>query len=72
VELPAATTTEAGTDATAELLLNSVTEIPPVGAAAVKVTVPTELTPATTVAGLTETEASNGFTVNVAVCVAPP
>lgn len=72
LEFPAATVTEAGTDATVELLLDSVTEIPPAGAAAAKVTVPIELTPATTVAGLTETEASNGLTVNVAVCVAPP
>ena len=63
----AATVTLAGTLAAA-LLLESVTNVPPDGAAAFKVTVPVELAmPPTTVAGLTETDASLGLTVSVAV-----
>jgi len=69
--LPAATGTLAGTPTTAALLLPSVTVIPPAGAAAASVTVPTEPTPATTVLGDTDTELSSGFTVRVAVCVVP-
>ena len=71
-ELPAATVTDAGTDATAALLLDSVTVIPPAGAAAASDTVPTEVTPATTEAGLTETEVRIGLMVNVVACVLPP
>ena len=48
---PAATVTLAGTVAAA-LLLDNVTTVPPVGAAAVRVTVPVELVPAVTVLGL--------------------
>src|SRR5579859_319764 len=70
--LPAATNTLAGTPATAALLLDSVTVIPPAGAAAASVTVPTEPTPATTVLGDTDTDVSSGLTINVAVCVLPP
>jgi hypothetical protein len=71
-ELPAAMVTEVGTDATAALLLDSVTDIPPAGAAAASDTVPTEVTPATTEAGLTETEVRSGVMVNVVACVLPP
>jgi hypothetical protein len=54
VELPAATVTLAGT--TADVwLLESVTIAPPAGAALVKVTVPVEGFPPTTVVGLTAT-----------------
>ena len=76
VVLPAATVTEAGTVAEA-LLLESETEMPPVGAALLKVTVPVEDTPPTTLVGLTETDeraavAEPGVTVSVAVLLAPP
>ena len=47
---PAATVIFAGTVAT-ELLLDKVTTVPPVGAAAARVTVPVELLPPTTVLG---------------------
>ena len=50
---PAATVTLAGPVATEGLLLLNVTTAPPVGAAVVKVTVPCELLPPTTVVGLT-------------------
>jgi hypothetical protein len=53
---PASTVTLAGTPATAGLLLESVTTAPPVGAAAVKVTVPVEELPPTTLVGFTNTE----------------
>jgi hypothetical protein len=54
---PAGTVTLlAGTPATAGLLLESVTTAPPVGAAAVKVTVPVEEAGPTTLVGLTDTE----------------
>jgi len=42
------------------LLLDSVTTAPPLGAAALKVTVPVEELPPTTVVGLTVTEESVG------------
>ncbi len=67
VVLPAATTTEEGTVAAA-LLLDSVTVVPPVGAALVRVTVPVDTLPRTTLAGLSETAESVGTViVNVAV-----
>jgi hypothetical protein len=69
--LPPATATLAGTPASAPFPLDNVTVIPPVGAAAASVTVPTEPTPAITVLGDTETELSSGFTLSVAVCVVP-
>jgi hypothetical protein len=49
---PAATVTLGGTCATAVLVLCSVTVVPPVGAAALKVTVPVELAPPTTDVGV--------------------
>ena len=52
---PAASVTLAGTPAAAVLLLVSVTTAPPVGAAVVKVTVPVEELPPTTLVGFTET-----------------
>ena len=58
--LPAATVTLEGTVATAVLLLDSVTTAPPLGAAALRVTVPVEELPPTTVVGLTFTEESVG------------
>jgi hypothetical protein len=65
--LPAATVTLAGTVATAVLLLDIVTTAPPLGAAALSVTVPVEELPPTAVVGLTVTEESvaeggGGFT----------
>ena len=59
---PAGTVTLDGTDATVESLLESATITPSVGAAAVRVTVPVEGLPPSTVVGLTETE------LNVTVC----
>ena len=55
---PAATVVLVGTVAVAVLLLDRDTTIPPVGAGAVKLTVPVEGEPPTTVAGLTPTELS--------------
>jgi hypothetical protein len=71
--LPARTVTLAGTVAAAVLLLERVTTAPPVGAALLRVTVPLELFPPTTVVGLRETEdtVTAGVTVRVAVRVVP-
>jgi len=55
VVLPAATVTLAGTTAD-ELLVDKLTEAPPVGAAALRVTVPVEELPPVTLLGLSETE----------------
>jgi hypothetical protein len=65
---PADTVTLAGTVATAMLLLESVTAAPPEGAAALRVTVPVEALPPTTLVGLSDTAESvgpsgGGFTV---------
>ena len=57
VVFPAATVTLAGTVAEA-LLLDKATEMPPVGAAAFRVTVPVEELPPVTEAGFSETEDS--------------
>jgi hypothetical protein len=70
--LPAATVTLAGTVATDVLLLDSETTVPPDGAALVSVTVPCELPPPVTLAGLNESAESVGalgvpaFTVSTA------
>jgi len=67
VVAPAATVTLAGTVAAA-LLLDKLTDRPPVGAALPKVTVPVEEVPPVTAVGFTATdETAGGFTVNVAV-----
>ena len=71
---PAATVTLAGTCAAVVLLLVRVTVAPPVGAAALNVSVPVEEVPPVTVAGLTATDdkvtvEAGGVTVNVAVFV---
>ena len=68
---PAATVTLAGVCAAA-LLLDNVTIDPPVGAAALSVTVPVELLPPVTLVGLSVTEeTAGGFTVRVAVFDVP-
>ena len=71
--LPAATVTLAGTVAAAVLLLLSVTETPPAGAAAFSRTVPVELLPPTTLVGLSDTDDtfSAGFTVSVVLALPP-
>src|SRR5215469_647814 len=56
---PAATATLAGT-VTAALLLDSVTVAPPVGAAPLRVTVPVDELPPTTLVGFTVTEDKMG------------
>jgi hypothetical protein len=72
VELPAATTTLAGTTADV-LLLDSAMVAPPAGAAMVKVTVPVEGLPPATLAGLNVTvdRAAAGVIVSAAVFVTP-
>jgi hypothetical protein len=54
VVFPLATITDTGTAALLELLLDRFTTNPPVGAAALKVTVPTDFTPPRTLVGLSE------------------
>ena len=75
VVAPAATVTLAGTVAAAVLLLESDTTAPPLGAAALKVTVPVEEAPPTTLVGLTVTaesaDAAGGVTVSVALRFTP-
>jgi hypothetical protein len=68
VVLPAGTVTEAGR-AAAVLLLDRETEMPPVGAALVKVTVPVEDEPRVTLVGLSVTVESAVETVMVRVAV---
>ena len=57
---PAATVTLAGVEATLGALLDSVTTAPPLGAALLRVTVPCEELPPTTLAGLSESDESVG------------
>jgi hypothetical protein len=59
VVCPAATVTLAGTVAAA-LLLDSVTTVPPLGATAVRVTVPVELAPPVTVLGFSVSAEGTG------------
>jgi len=65
---PAGTITLAGTAATAGLLLESATAAPPEGAAALRVTVPVEGLPPTTLVGfrLNEERVVGGVTVRTA------
>ena len=70
--LPAGTVTKAGTLAADGVLLLSETATPPLGAAPVSVTVPWEMIPPRTLAGLTENELKVvGVTVSVVVFVTP-
>ena len=73
VVTPAGTVTLAGTVAADVLLLVSVTTAPPLGADAVRVTVPVERLPPITVPGFRDTEetVAGGVTVIVAVLVVP-
>jgi hypothetical protein len=73
VLLPALTVTVAGS-ATAELLSDRVTTMPPLGAGAVNVTIPIEGIPAVTRDGLNETLESfaTGVTMRLAVFVTLP
>ena len=68
VVLPAGIVTLAGTLPTDGFALAIVTDAPPAGAACVSVTVPVEVVPPKTVAGLSAREliAGKGITVNVA------
>ena len=71
VVAPCATVTLAGTVADA-LLLDSVTRAPPVGAAALSVTVPVELAPPNRLVGASVTVEmvnAGGLMVSAAVCV---
>ena len=72
---PAATTTLPGVEASEEFELPSVTRAPPPGAGVDSVTVPVDVLPPDTVAGLRASEVSAagaaGFTVNVVVLVTP-
>ena len=67
---PAGTVTAGGTVATAELLLESVTAAPPVGALALRVTAPVEAAPLLTLAGSTLTADSVVAGVTVSGIVA--
>ena len=73
---PAGTVTLAGTLTTLVSLLDNFTANPPVGAGAVRVTVPTAVLPLVTLVGLTETEARlierAGVAVRTTDCVEAP
>jgi len=67
---PAGTVTLAGTVATVASLLESVATAPPAGAAALRVTVPIEVLPLVTLAGLRLTEDKVAAGVGVTVSTA--
>jgi len=70
---PEPTVTVAGAVPTAVLLLRSVTTIPPDGATPLSLTVPCELLPPATLAGLSVSEESEGgVKLRVAICMTPP
>ena len=71
--LPAGTVTLPGTVAAAVLLLERVTATPPPGATPVRVTVPVEEPPPSTLVGFSATEdtATAGVTVRMAPWVVP-
>ncbi len=71
--VPAGTVTLAGAVATAVLLLESVTTAPPLGAGALRVTVPWEEFPPTTLVGFraSDDRVTAGVTVSVAVWLVP-
>jgi hypothetical protein len=67
---PAAIVTFAGTPPTVGLLLDRVTNAPPVGAIPFRVTVPVEDVPPVTLEGLSDTpDTARGLIVNIADCV---
>ena len=68
---PAATVTDAGTVATAVLLLDSDTTLPPDGAAADNVTVPVDDVPPLTLVGLSDSDDSVGPLTAPGVTVRP-
>ncbi len=70
---PAGTVTLAGAVATAVLLLESVTTAPPLGAGPLRVTVPCEESPPTTLVGFraSDDRVTAGVTVSVAVWLVP-
>ena len=68
VVLPAGIVTLAGTEATAALLLESATTIPPAGAAENRVTVACEGEPPNKVFGFNASEESKGLTLSTAFC----
>jgi len=70
--LPLATVTLAGTLATELLLLDNETTAPPLGAGALRVTVPVEVLPPTTLVGLSASELNcKAVTERFAVFVVP-
>lgn len=70
--VPAATVTRAGTLALVGSLLESVTAMPPYGAAPLRRTVPVEVEPPYPVDGMrVRADSANGFIVSVAALLAP-
>jgi hypothetical protein len=71
---PLGTVTVAGTVAAATLLLDSATDTPPAGAGWLKVTIPVEVPPLSTLTGfrLSAMSVTDGLTVSVTDRVTPP